>query len=205
MKKNYQIILEEELNKIMELDKKPTLLLHVCCAPCSTYVLEYLSNYFDITIFYYNPNIAPTQEYYKRLEETKRFISEFKDSKIKLIVGDYEDALYNQLILGLESEPEGGRRCLKCYSLRLEKTVEMALKHKFDYFTTTLSVSPYKDADVLNNIGQNLAHKYQVKYLFSDFKKKNGYQRSIELSQQYHLYRQDYCGCLFSIRKDDLR
>lgn len=204
MKKNYQIILDEELNNITKLDSKPSLLLHVCCAPCSTYVLEYLSNYFDITIFYYNPNISPINEYNKRLEELKRFINEFNPSNvIDIIVGKYDNDLYNQTIMGLESEPEGGKRCLKCFALRLEETAKTAFNYHFDYFTTTLTISPYKNADILNNMGNNLANKYNVKYLVSDFKKKNGYKRSIELSKQYHLYRQDYCGCLFSRRGDD--
>ena len=198
---NYQIVLDKELEKLKELDKKPKLLLHVCCAPCSSYVLEYLSNYFDITVFYYNPNISSFDEYNKRLNEEKRFVSvyPFKE-KINVVDGDYDNDKFEETIKGLENEKEGGARCFKCYRLRLEESAKYAKDNNFDYFTTTLTISPYKNANVLNEIGKELEEEYNIKYLYSDFKKKNGYKRSIELSHEYNLYRQDYCGCVYSIR-----
>lgn len=196
MKTNYQLKLEEILNS---LNYTPKLLLHTCCAPCSSYCIEYLSNYFDITVLYYNPNISPIQEYEKRKKEQIRFLKEFK-SKNKL---DFMDCDYNyddflNIAKGLENLKEGGERCFKCYNLRLEKTALMALQNHFDYFGTTLTVSPYKNSEKLNEIGSLLEKKYGIKYLYSDFKKKNGYKKSIELSKKYNLYRQDYCGCIYS-------
>ena len=201
MKINYQIKLDEIIKK--EEGRTPTLLLHSCCAPCSSYVLEYLSKYFEITIVYYNPNISPYSEYKKRLDEQIRLINEMKSiNKISLLECGYENEIYEKEIKGLELEPERGSRCLKCYRLRLEYTAKLALEKSFDYFGTTLSVSPYKSSEVLNSIGKELSDIYNIPYLYSDFKKKEGYKRSIELSKIYNLYRQDYCGCKYSKRKD---
>ena len=200
MKINYQLLLDETIEKIKESDYKPKLLLHVCCAPCSSYVLDYLANYFNISLFFYNPNIAPIEEYDKRIIELNRFVDEF-NKDIKIIPGNYNNNLYEEMIKGLENEPEGGKRCIKCFHLRLEETAKKAKELNFDYFTTTLSISPYKNATTLNSIGKNLEHKYNIKYLYSDFKKKDGYKKSIELSNKYQLYRQDYCGCIYSINE----
>lgn len=194
-KVNYQIELEKELKKIE--GTKPTLLLHVCCAPCSSYVLTYLSEYFDITVLYYNPNISPKEEYNKRLNEEKRLIKEL-DKGIKIMECNYDYETFKEMSKGLEEEPEGGARCIKCYTLRLEETARLALKNKFDYFTTTLTISPLKDSQKLNQIGAYLENKYGIKYLYSDFKKKEGYKTSIILSKKYNLYRQNYCGCEYS-------
>ena len=195
MKTNYQLVLD----KILENINGETLLLHSCCAPCSSYVLEYLSNYFKITVFYYNPNISPEEEYIKRKEEQKRFIKNLKTKyKVEYIEDSYDNDKFLEISKGLERDIEGGNRCFKCYNLRLEKTARLAKEKRFDYFATTLTVSPYKNSNKLNEIGESLQDKYNVKYLFSDFKKKNGYKRSIELSREYNLYRQDYCGCEFS-------
>ncbi|MBQ2390602.1 MAG: epoxyqueuosine reductase QueH [Clostridia bacterium] len=193
---NYQKRLDDTLNS---LNGKPTLLLHACCAPCSSYVLEYLSNYFDITLLFYNPNISPEAEYEFRCKELIRLVNEMlPQSGIKTVVCDYDSSPFYELAKGLENEPECGKRCKKCYFLRLEAAAEYAKKHEFDYFCTTLSISPHKNAEWLNEIGKELSNKYDVKYLYSDFKKKNGYKRSIELSREYELYRQDYCGCVYS-------
>lgn len=198
-KVNYQI----ELEKIIEKQKKqgeiPTLLLHSCCAPCSSYVLEYLSEYFKITVLYYNPNIYPDEEYFKRVEEQKRFIDKLPSkNKIDFIEGNFDKKRFYETVKGKEHITEGGERCFLCYELRLREAAEYATKGNFDYFTTTLSISPLKNAQKLNQIGLNLADEYGIKYLVSDFKKKNGYKRSTELSQQYGMYRQNYCGCIFS-------
>lgn len=199
MNTNYQLILDEIINKNINQNKRPTLLLHSCCAPCSSYVLEYLSKYFKITVFYYNPNISSADEYEKRKEEQKRFIKESNFSTdIDFIEGVYDNDRYETAIKGLEKEKEGGSRCKKCYYLRLEESAKYAKENNFDYFTTTLSISPYKNAQSLNDIGKQLSDKYKIDYLYSDFKKKNGYKRSIELSKIYKLYRQDYCGCIYS-------
>ena len=199
---NYQIILDETLKEIITSKEKPKLLLHVCCAPCSSYVLEYLNEYFDITVFYYNPNISSSAEYEKRLNEEIRFVHEYPfKSNINIIPGEYDNDKFEDLIKGLEEEKEGGARCFKCYRLRLEESAKYAKDNNFDYFTTTLSISPYKNSKVLNEIGHELSEKYGIKYLYSDFKKRNGYKRSIELSHEYNLYRQDYCGCHFSKKK----
>lgn len=200
VKINYQNILDQELEKIQKNNKKPRLLLHSCCAPCSSYVLEYLSKYFDITCFYYNPNITPQKEFVKRTEELKRLIKQMSLNDIKVIVGDYDNDKYEEEIKGLENEKEGGSRCYKCFLLRLRKTAQLAKDNHFDYFTTSLSISPYKDSSVLNEIGKLLEQEYNISYLYSDFKKKNGYKRSIELSKIYNLYRQDYCGCKYSLK-----
>ena len=198
-KKNYDKWMQEIIEKNQELEIVPTLLLHTCCAPCSSAVIERLSKYFRITVFYYNPNIEPLEEYLKRKEEQKRFLSEVTTPyPINFLDCDYEHEEFIQLSKGLENEKEGGPRCLKCYRLRLLKTALKAQEFHFDYFGTSLTVSPYKNAQALNQIGEELQKKFNVKYLYSDFKKRNGYKRSIELSKDYHLYRQDYCGCSFS-------
>ena len=195
---NYDVKLEEIINK---LDYIPKLLLHSCCAPCSSAVIERLSKFFDITILYYNPNIEPYEEYEKRKEEEIRFIKEFKTiNKLDLIDSDYDNDKYHEVVKGLEEEVEGGIRCHKCYNLRLEYTAKKAKELNYDFFGTTLTVSPYKNSQVLNKIGEDLSNKYNVKYLYSDFKKKDGYKRSIELSKDYNLYRQNYCGCIYSKR-----
>ena len=204
MKQNYQIILDREISALN--GRRPSLLLHSCCGPCSTYVLEYLSRFFDITVFYYNPNIYPADEFSKRAEEQKRLIAAmFPDGSVGFSEGAFDDSRFYETIKGLENVPEGGERCFKCYRLRLEETAQKAAEGGFEYFTTTLSISPHKNAQALNDIGRETAEKYGVKYLFSDFKKKNGYKRSCELSAQYGIYRQDYCGCIFSKRETEQR
>lgn len=194
---NYQLELDKTLKQITAENIRPELLIHSCCAPCSSYVLEYLTKYFDITVFYYNPNISPEQEYRHRVEEQKRLISEMCPD-VKFIEGTYEPQKFYEMAKGLENEPERGARCLKCYRMRLEKTAEVAKSGNFDFFTTTLSISPQKDSAVLNEIGRQLSTEYDIPYLFSDFKKRGGYKRSIELSAQFNLYRQNFCGCIFS-------
>lgn len=199
MKVNYQIEMERELKRIEAQGVRPRLLLHSCCAPCSSYVLELLNRHFDITVFYYNPNIAPEEEFRYRAEEQRRLIEQLPhEGEMTLKVGDYDADIFEALAKGLEEVPEGGERCTRCFRLRLGKTAQMARDGGYDYFTTTLSISPLKDAQRLNTIGGELAQQYGVPYLFSDFKKKNGYRRSCELSQIYGLYRQDYCGCVYS-------
>lgn len=202
MKPNYQFLLEKKLQVLQGEGRVPKLLLHSCCAPCSSYVLEYLSNYFHITVFYYNPNIYPDEEYQKRVEEQRQLIQKMPVKyPIEFVEGHFEKDLFFQEIKGLENEPEGGKRCEKCFHLRLEKTAALAKELGMDFFTTTLSISPMKNAVLLNDIGNELAEIYQIAYLNSDFKKKNGYKRSIELSREYGMYRQDYCGCIFSYRE----
>lgn len=193
---NYSLELEKILEKI-DIQNKPSLLLHACCAPCSSYCLEYLAKYFKITLFYYNPNIDSKEEFDKRLNELKRFVREVHKD-IDIIDGIYNYNEFEEIANGLESAKEGGPRCFKCYRLRLTKTASVAQEKNFDYFGTTLSISPYKNAEKLNSIGLELEKEYGIKYLTSDFKKKNGYIRSIELSKKYNLYRQDYCGCKYS-------
>ncbi|WP_372713093.1 epoxyqueuosine reductase QueH [Ilyobacter sp.] len=199
MKINYQKILEEVLEGIKHSGKTPKLLLHSCCAPCSSYVLEYLSNYFEITINFYNPNITFKEEYSKRLEEQKAFNRDMKvKNEIKLIEGRYDVGDFLKYVEGLEDCKEGGERCFRCYRLRLEDTAKKAKEMGFEYFSTVLSISPLKNAQKINEIGKELEEKYGVKFLTGDFKKKNGYKRSVELSRDHDLYRQDYCGCVFS-------
>lgn len=199
MKENYQIILNKKIEEIQKQGSVPSLLLHSCCAPCSSYVLEYLSEYFNITIFYYNPNISPETEFQKRVMEQKRLISEMPlKNKVNFIEGRYDCERFYETVKGMENLKEGGERCFKCYRLRLEESAQIANDGGFDYFTTTLSISPHKNAQVLNEIGRELGEKYGVDYLFSDFKKRNGYKRSCELSEIYGLYRQNYCGCVYS-------
>ena len=196
---NYQKILDKELEKIKLEGTTPTLLLHSCCAPCSSYVIEYLSKYFKITVFYYNPNISPDNEYRYRADEQKRLIESMPlENPVEFLEGEYNPADFFEASKGLENEPEGGARCAKCFNLRLSKTAETAQQGNYDYFTTTLTISPLKNAQLINNIGKELSKKYNVPYLLSDFKKKNGYKRSIVLSNEYNLYRQNYCGCVFS-------
>ena len=202
---NYQKELEKILQKIeAENHMVPRLYLHSCCAPCSSYVLEYLSTYFEITVFYYNPNISFEEEYCKRVEEQKRLIAAFNAEAgkqrypISVEEGNYEPERFFEIARGLETCPEGGERCFHCFDLRLRETARRAKQGKYDYFATTLTISPLKNAAKLNEIGQVLATEYSVPWLPSDFKKKNGYKRSIELSAQYDLYRQDYCGCAYS-------
>lgn len=198
MKINYQKILDEEIERIKAAGKKPTLLLHACCAPCSSAVIEYLSEFFDITLFFYNPNIYPESEFAFRLQELKRLLPEMGLHKIRVAAPDYNNTEFENIAEGLEDIPEGGARCSKCYRLRLERSVSYAAENGFDYVTTTLSVSPHKNAGLLNEIGIELEKKYGIKYLCSDFKKRDGYKRSCALSQQYNLYRQNYCGCIYS-------
>ncbi len=194
---NYQLVCEKEIKDLG--DTCPRLLLHSCCAPCSSYVLEYLTQYFNITVFYFNPNITPFEEYKKRVSELHRLINTVKyPHPVELKEGRYDSEEFFRMSEGLEGLPEGGERCFKCYRLRLEEAARYAAEGHCDYFTTTLSVSPYKNAQKLNSIGLEMEEKYGVKYLCSDFKKKNGYKRSIELSYQYGLYRQNYCGCIYS-------
>ena len=201
---NYQRELDKVVKKLAGEEHVPRLLLHSCCAPCSSYVLEYLSNYFEITVFYYNPNIFPESEYTKRIWEQQMLIDKLPAKHpVSFMAGRYDKERFYELAEGMEHIKEGGLRCLKCYELRLRETAEIAAKAGFDYFTTTLSISPLKNAARLNEIGIRLAGEYGVEYLLSDFKKKNGYKRSIELSKLYGLYRQDYCGCEFSMEKPD--
>lgn len=199
--KNYQKELEKIIEEIKRTGEAPTLLLHSCCAPCSSYCLEYLSEYFKITVFYYNPNIYPESEYSLRTEEQKRLIKELKvKNEISFLEIGFNPEEFYSAVKGLEKEKEGGERCFVCYRLRLSKTAEEAKKRGFDYFTTTLSISPLKNAEKLNEIAEDEGIKNGIKHLPSDFKKKNGYKRSTELSKEYGLYRQDYCGCVYSVR-----
>lgn len=195
--RNYQ----KELDKLIAglNGRRPTLLLHACCAPCSSYVLEYLSRYFKITLFYYNPNISPESEYRYRVSEVKRLVAEMlPDSDVTVVEGRYDPERFAQAVRGLEGEPEGGKRCRACFRLRLEEAARQAQALGCEFFTTTLSISPLKNARALNEIGKELAPIYQTRYLVSDFKKREGYKRSIQLSAEYQLYRQDYCGCIYS-------
>ena len=198
---NYQKELDKVIDSLKAKECVPRLLLHSCCAPCSSYVLEYLSEFFEIVIFYYNPNIYPESEYYMRLAEQQKLIRDmhFKHP-VSFLAGDYDRERFYEMVRGMENLKEGGARCFKCYELRLRETAEQAVKSGFDYFTTTLSISPMKNAQTLNSIGLEIAEEYGVKYLTSDFKKKNGYKRSTELSKKYGLYRQDYCGCEYSLQ-----
>ena len=198
---NYQKELDKLLAQLEKEERVPSLLLHSCCAPCSSYVLEYLSQYFNITVFYYNPNIFPESEYTKRILEQQILIGQMRVKyPVSFIAGSYDKDRFYEMAKGLEHVKEGGERCLKCYELRLRESAWIAKSGGFDYFTTTLSISPMKNAARLNEIGLRLQEEYGVNYLISDFKKKNGYKRSIELSKEYGLYRQDYCGCEFSVR-----
>ncbi|MEE0914133.1 MAG: epoxyqueuosine reductase QueH [Ruminococcus sp.] len=203
---NYQKELEKVINRNQAENRVPKLLLHACCAPCSSYCLEYLSQYFEITVLYFNPNISDKEEYEYRLNEEKRLISlmNFKNP-VNMIDGEYEPKDFFNAVKGLEREPEGGKRCEKCFRLRLEETAKKAKELGFDYFTTTLTISPLKNAQLLNQIGEEYAKQYGVNWLYSDFKKKEGYKRSIVLSQQYDLYRQNFCGCVYSRNQNNNR
>lgn len=197
--RNYQRELDKVIEGLVKENRVPKLLLHSCCAPCSSYVMEYLSQYLELTVFYYNPNIAPEEEYHKRVEEQRKLIEQQPHKyPVHLLVGTYDPERFYAMAKGLEKIPEGGERCFGCYELRLREAAEQAKTGKFDYFTTTLSISPLKNAQKLNEIGEQLAEECGVPYLCSDFKKKNGYKRSVELSAEYGLYRQNYCGCVFS-------
>ena len=211
-KVNYQ----KEMEKIIgRLESRPTLFLHSCCAPCSSYCMEYTREYFDVTVFYYNPNISSDEEYRKRLEEEKRLIAAFNKqvetgnfvmnsfshaTKIHIVEGDYRPQDFYNIARGLEQCPEGGSRCFKCYELRLRVSFRVAKERGFDYVASTLTISPLKNADKINEIGFALAEEYGVSWLPCDFKKKNGYKRSIELSKEFDLYRQNFCGCVYSMR-----
>lgn len=201
-KVNYQKELDKLILELKKEEKVPRLLLHSCCAPCSSYVLEYLSQYFEVTVFYYNPNIYPESEYTKRVLEQQKLISEMRFKyPVTFIAGNYDSEKFYNMARGLEDVKEGGERCFKCYELRLREAAKIAKNGEYDFFTTTLSISPLKNAQKLNEIGMLLAEEYGIEYLLSDFKKKNGYKRSVELSEQYGLYRQDYCGCVFSMKE----
>ena len=204
-RQNYQKELEKVIEEMEREGRVPSLFLHSCCAPCSSYVLEYLCPFFHITVFYYNPNISEDAEYRKRVEEQKRLIAAYnregKGYPIEIVEGDYEPGRFYETARGYEKGPEGGERCFRCYELRLRETAERAAAGGYDYFTTTLTISPLKNAAKLNEIGNRLSGEYQVPWLPSDFKKKNGYKRSVELSAEYDLYRQNYCGCVFSKNK----
>lgn len=206
-RRNYQKELERFLLAWEKEDRIPHLLLHACCAPCSSYVLEYLAQYMQITVFFYNPNITRTEEYRKRVEEEKRLIRELPAKyPVAFLEGSYEPEQFFEAVKGLEKEPEGGKRCEVCFKLRLEEAARIAAENGgFDFFTTSLTISPLKNADLLNEVGEAAGEKYGIPFLPSDFKKKNGYKRSIELSREYDLYRQDYCGCIFSERERQLQ
>ena len=207
-KDNFQKKTDEYIRRLQERGERGKLLLHSCCAPCSSYCLEYLRKYFDITDYFYNPNITNTDEYEKRAGELGRLISEYNKSgadSIEYVTGRYAPEEFIQAVRGLENEPEGGLRCVKCFRLRLYETAGYAAENGFDCFTTTLTISPLKNASVLNYIGQEAAEKFGIYFLPSDFKKRGGYQRSIELSREYNLYRQDYCGCVFSKTESERR
>lgn len=199
---NYGRILDEKLKEIEKSDKKLNLLLHACCAPCSSHTLLYLYNYFDITLYFCNPNIAPEEEYGYRKNELKRLVSEMELS-VNVIDEDYNSVPFYKLAKGFENFPERGERCRRCIEYRLRKTGELAKKMSSDYFTTTLTISPHKDCDFINQCGGRIADELGMKYLFSDFKKHDGYKHSIELSKKYNLYRQNYCGCIYSKRMSE--
>ena len=201
---NYQKQLDALISSLG--DTVPTLLLHSCCAPCSSHCIEYLSQYFSITILYYNPNISPAEEFYKRAKEQQRLVSEMPlKHPVTVIVDDYDPQEFYSAVKGLEHIPEGGERCFVCYRLRQERAARYAAEHGFEYFCSTLSISPLKNTAKLNEIGEELSEIYPVKHLPSDFKKRNGYKRSIELSKEYGLYRQSYCGCVFSKQEAEQR
>ena len=197
-KRNYQREMEAEIARLE--GRKPTLLLHSCCGPCSSAVLERLTEHFQVTLLYYNPNIEPEEEYLHRLSEQKRLLT-LLPGDIPMLPCDYDHETFESFAPTLADAPEGGERCLACFAMRLNYTAEQTKTHGFEYFTTTLSVSPHKNADNVNRIGEEAGKRYGVKYLFADFKKKNGYLRSLELSREYELYRQDYCGCRYSNQK----
>ena len=193
--RNFQIKTDNVLSTIKG-EEKPNLLLQSCCGPCSSYVLEYLTRYFDVTLLFYNPNIQPREEYDRRFSSQLRLLEAFP--MVKLLSCGYDGEAFDEAARGLEAEPEGGARCTECFRLRLSRTARLAAEKGFQYFCTTLTVSPHKDAERINAIGEEMGERYGVRWLPSDFKKRDGYKRSIELSAAYGLYRQNYCGCLFS-------
>ena len=206
VKINYQKELDKLIDQFEKEGRVPSLLLHSCCGPCSSYCIEYLSQYFNITVFYYNPNIYPDEEYYHRVKEQQRFIEAFPTKHpVSFIEGDYDKNRFYDIAKGLEHEPEKGARCHKCYELRLRRTAEVAAEKSFDFFTTTLTISPMKDSQVLNEIGIRIGEEVGVSWLPSDFKKKEGFKRSTELSAEYDMYRQDYCGCVYSYNERQLQ
>ena len=205
MAQNYQLILDKTIEQIKLSEQKPRLLLQCCCAPCSSYVLEYLSEFFDITLFFYNPNMSSDAEYDKRAKELVRLVGEMGLVGCKIQIEPYNPQEFFEIAKGKEMLAEGGERCFACYRLRLEKTAKKAKEENFDYFCTTLSISPHKRADKLNEIGGELSEIFGVKYLYSDFKKNNGYIRSIELSRKFDLYRQNFCGCVYSKKQSENR
>ncbi len=194
---NYSLECDKLLEEAVKSGKNK-LLLHVCCAPCSSSVIEYLEEKMDITLYFYNPNISDREEFFYRLSELQRFVEERPGKKFPIMTPQYDPNEFFAMAKGLEELPEGGARCFDCYDMRLRRTAQAAVEGKYDFFTTTLSVSPYKNAEKLNTVGCAIGEEYGVRYLTSDFKKKNGYLRSIELSSVYNLYRQDFCGCVFS-------
>lgn len=199
---NYQKVLEKEIAEVKNLDKKPSLLMHTCCAPCSSYVIEFLMEYFEITLYFYNPNIYPESEYNRRLTELELFLRSFdKEKKVKLIHDEYSHLEFAQCSIGLEDEKEGGERCFRCYDLRMSMTAARAEEMGYDYFSTTLSISPHKNAEKINDLGRELSAIHDVKFLYADFKKNGGFKRSLEISEEYQLYRQDYCGCEYSMKE----
>ncbi|MBR3276238.1 MAG: epoxyqueuosine reductase QueH [Eubacterium sp.] len=199
--RNYQKESDAIIEGVLREGKTPSLLLHACCAPCSSYCLEYLSDYFSITLYYYNPNIGSEEEYRHRCAEAQRLVNSLPvKNPVSFLESRYEPERYYEAVSGLEQEPEGGKRCEVCFRLRLSEAAKAAKEGGFDFFTTTLSISPLKNAQLLNEIGKEISEEYGVSYFYSDFKKKGGYQRSIELSREYDLYRQNFCGCIFSKR-----
>ena len=199
MKMNYDKIMQEIVSNF---DGKKTILLHSCCGPCSSACIERLKDYFDITVLYYNPNIEPLEEYEHRKAEQKRLLEILN---VKFMACDYDNMSFEDADLDLHDEPEGGKRCTVCFGLRLRYTAKLAKKNNFDYFSTTLTVSPHKNSDIINKIGEAVGQSVGINYLFADFKKREGYKRSLELSKEYDLYRQDYCGCLYSKRDENER
>lgn len=203
-KQNYHVKMQEMIEKYCDETRVPRLLLHSCCAPCSSYCLELLSQYFEITVFYYNPNIFPPEEYHMRVEEQARFVKELPAKHpITFVEGRYDTERFYEMAKGMEQLKEGGERCFACYELRLREAAEYAKDQGYDFFTTTLSISPLKNATKLNEIGENLEKEYGIQYLYSDFKKQNGYKRSTEISNEYNMYRQYYCGCVYSKKQRD--
>lgn len=201
---NYQTVMESLINEYCGAGEIPRLLLHSCCGPCSSFCIQTLAEYFDVTVFYYNPNIYPPEEYKIRADEQERFIREFPTKyPVKFVEGNFNPTEFYETVKGYEDFPEGNERCFLCYELRLRETAKMAKEENFDFFTTTLSISPLKNADKLNEIGKRLEDEYNIKYLYSDFKKKDGYKKSTEISKQYNMYRQYYCGCVYSKQQRD--
>ena len=206
MKQNYHRMMEKEIESLQKKEVRPKLLLHSCCAPCSTYVIEYLAAYFEITVYFFNPNIYPDHEYQKRLQEQIRLVEEMAlPYHVEVVGTDHEPERFYEAIKGCEHLPEGGERCWRCYALRLERAVRFGAENQFEYVTTTLSISPLKSAQKLNEIGADLEKRYGIKYFFSDFKKKEGFKKSVALSEKHGLYRQDYCGCVYSQKEAEER